>query len=232
MEDVAGEQLTNGNHKQLARPDHVDNTLSVLEDLYHHLLFILGGRSILRVGARVHDAVHVQVKIVKLLAVRVGPCGIDGDDGSVLHRDRLLLHDGRYDLGVFGGQPPEGSGDAHLSGVTADAISKMRPRCELRSLVYQAESRRQWLGCKCWGGQDASPGYMGVCRAFRTWNFGLGMNDGVAELLVDGSRKVHHEPRGGVRENVLPVVFLYPQFMISYQACGPAEFCSLFFQRK
>jgi hypothetical protein len=70
------------------------------------------------VGARVHDAVHVEVEVVKLFAVWIRARTVDGDDGSVVHLDGLLLNDRADDLGVLLGEPSEGGGNAHGEGRT------------------------------------------------------------------------------------------------------------------
>ena len=64
--------------------------------------------------AGMDDAVHVEVEVVKLLAVWIRLCGVDGDDGAIVHLDWEILQDRRYNLGVFGGKPPEGGGNTHL----------------------------------------------------------------------------------------------------------------------
>jgi hypothetical protein len=78
--------------------------------------------------ARMNDAVHVQVEIVELLAVGVGSRRIDGDHGPIVHGDGVFLQDRGYDLGVFGGEPPEGGGNTHPG---------MRVRASLRVRLYR-----------------------------------------------------------------------------------------------
>lgn len=54
-------------------------------------------------GTGVYDSVHVQIEIIELLSVRIGACGVDRNDGSVVHLERLVLHNRRDNLRVFGG---------------------------------------------------------------------------------------------------------------------------------
>lgn len=109
---------TNSDHKQFPRPDHVDHAVGVFEDLNHHLLLVLGSRPVLGVGTGMHNAVHVQVQIVELLAIGIRFCRVDGNSGAIIHNNRLVLDDGRYDLGVFGGEPPKGSRNTHRGGLS------------------------------------------------------------------------------------------------------------------
>ena len=110
-------ELTNRNHEQLAGPHHVDNPVSVLEDLNHHLLLIFGRRSILGMRAGMDDTIHIEIEVIKLFAVRVGARCVDRDDGPIVHHKRLVLDDGGYDLRVLGGQPPKRSGNTHVDGL-------------------------------------------------------------------------------------------------------------------
>lgn len=121
---LVGAGYTNSDHEQLSRANHVDNTIRVLEDFQHHLLLILGSRTVLGMGARMYDAVHVQVEMVELLSVRVGPSSINRYDGAIVHDDRLVLYHGRDDLGILVGKPSEGGGDTHDCGGGCSAPGK------------------------------------------------------------------------------------------------------------
>lgn len=43
-----------------------------LKYCFHHLIFILWRSSVLWMGARMNDAIHVKVKIVKFNTIRIG----------------------------------------------------------------------------------------------------------------------------------------------------------------
>ena len=109
-----GNEHTNSDHQNLAWPCHVDDAVGILEDLDHHLLLVLGGGLVLGMRAGMNDAVHVQVEVVKLLAIGIRLRGVDGDHGAIVHLDWEILQDRRDNLGVFGGEPPEGGGNTHL----------------------------------------------------------------------------------------------------------------------
>lgn len=57
--------------EQLAGPHDAEQAVDALEYRHHHLVLVLRGGAVLGMGARVDDAVHVQVEVVELDAVRV-----------------------------------------------------------------------------------------------------------------------------------------------------------------
>ena len=63
--------------------------------------------------ARMHNTIHVEVEIVKLLPIRVGSGSIDGNSRAIRHCNRLVLNHRGNDLGVPARKPSEGSGDTH-----------------------------------------------------------------------------------------------------------------------
>lgn len=71
-----------------------------------------------------NDAIHVEVEIIKLLAIRIRPSGVHGYRGTIIHYDRLVLDHGRYDLGILGGKPPESCWNTHTCGM--DVILDLR----------------------------------------------------------------------------------------------------------
>jgi len=113
MEQVGGLKLTNSNHEQLARANHVENALGVFENLNHHLLFVSRRWFVLGMRTRMHNAVHIELEVVELLTIRVGLRRINRDNRAIFQDERLFFDDGRYDLWVFGGEPPESSRNTH-----------------------------------------------------------------------------------------------------------------------
>lgn len=105
--------LTDSDHQQLSRADHVDYTICVLENLQHHRLLIFRGRSVLGMGTGVNNAVHVEVEIIELFAVGIGTGGVNRYYGAIFHCYGLVLNDWRDDFGVLGGKPPERGWDTH-----------------------------------------------------------------------------------------------------------------------
>lgn len=61
------------------------------------------------------DTVHVEIQVVKLLAIGVWLGRVNRNDGAIGHSNRLILDDGRDDLGILGGQPPESRRNTHLA---------------------------------------------------------------------------------------------------------------------
>jgi hypothetical protein len=92
--------LTNCNHEDFPGSDHVNDTIGVLKDLEHHLFLVFRGGLVLWVRTRVHDAIHVEVEVIKLLAVGIRLRGIDRDGRSIFHRNWLVLDHWRDDLGI------------------------------------------------------------------------------------------------------------------------------------
>lgn len=141
---MVGKQLTNGNHKDLAWPYHIDHSVRVFEDLNHHFLLILRWGPVLGMGARMDNAIHIQVKIVEFLAVWVGASAVNRNDGAIVHGKRLVLNHRRYDLGVFVGKPSEGRGNTHI--VECCGLSSLESRrifCGLFNTMARGLSRRR-----------------------------------------------------------------------------------------
>jgi len=65
------------------------------------------------VEAGVNDAIHVEVEVVELEAVGVGPGGVDGH-ADALDLDGLLLHHVHHHHRVLLRQPPVERRDTHL----------------------------------------------------------------------------------------------------------------------
>ena len=107
-----------GDHEQFTRAHHVDYALGVLEDCDHHFLLVRRRRPVLRVRTGMHDAVHVEIQVVHLFAVRVGLGGVHGDCAlgaiSIVDLNREFFDDWRDDLGVFGAEPAEKGWNTHI----------------------------------------------------------------------------------------------------------------------
>lgn len=98
-----GHKLTNCDHEQLPRADHVYNTIGIFEDLQHHLLLVLGRWTVLGMRTGMDDTVHIQIEIVEFFAIWIGSCRVDGYRGSIVHLDGLILNHRRYNLGILVG---------------------------------------------------------------------------------------------------------------------------------
>lgn len=79
-----------------------------------------GPHSVLGVEARVDDAVHVEVEVVKLDALGVGTRGVHGD-GHAVDLLGVLLDDIHNDLGV-----PVAKGRGHTSQLEREVTEKGR----------------------------------------------------------------------------------------------------------
>lgn len=107
---------TDSNHQNLPWPHHVYHPFRVLEDFQHHFLLSLRRRLVLGVGARVDDAVHVEVQVVHFLAVGVRLGCINGHLGAVGILERLIFDDRGDNLGIFLREPSEKRWDTHVGG--------------------------------------------------------------------------------------------------------------------
>lgn len=77
--------------------------------------------------ARVNDAVHVQIQVIELFAIGVGPGAIHRNNGAIVQGNRLVLDHWGDNLGVFGGKPPEGRGNTHLVEDNENGVRAMIP---------------------------------------------------------------------------------------------------------
>ena len=102
-----------GHVQQLAGADHGEEPVDVVEDALEH--FFLGGwrRAVLGVEARVDDAVHVEVEVIELGAVGVGPGAVHRDDVAVMV-PRLVLDDILDDQRVLLAEPAVEGGNSHV----------------------------------------------------------------------------------------------------------------------
>ena len=133
-----------GHVQQLPRADHGEEPVDVVEDALEHLF--LGGwrRAILRVEARVDDAVHVEVQVIELLAVGVGPGAVHGHLHAV-HVPRLVLDDILNDQRVLLAEPAVEGGNSHVdNNLKIRAAAK---KCRTRLAV--SHPARSGLPRKC-----------------------------------------------------------------------------------
>jgi hypothetical protein len=63
---------------------------------------------------RMNDAIHVEIEVIELLAVRVGSRGVNRNRRTIFHNKRLILDYRRYNLGISGRQPSKSRWDTHL----------------------------------------------------------------------------------------------------------------------
>ena len=104
----ARRDAVDGHEEHLARAHGANDAVNVARDRGKHLSLRLGRGAVLRVHARVDDAVHVEVQVVELDAIRACAAPVDGHAALL-----LLLDDGRDALGVLVAQPAVKGGDAH-----------------------------------------------------------------------------------------------------------------------
>lgn len=77
----------NSHVQHLPGPDNTEQPVNALKDSHHHLILVLRCWPVLRMGARVDNAVHVQVEVVKLYIVGIGKRGV--------HIHELAIYVGR-----------------------------------------------------------------------------------------------------------------------------------------
>lgn len=73
----------NGHVEDFAWPHDAEEAIDAIENGDHHFVLVLRRRFILRMRTRMYNAVHVEVEIVKLDAVRIGQCGVLGHPFAV-----------------------------------------------------------------------------------------------------------------------------------------------------
>lgn len=76
----------NSHVKDFPRSHDAEETVNALEDGNHHLVFILRCRFILRMSARMDNAIHIQVEIVEFHPIGIRQRGV--------HRNELAVHVG------------------------------------------------------------------------------------------------------------------------------------------
>lgn len=77
-----------------------------------------------------NDTVHVQVEVILLFAIRIGPPRVDGDFGlgavATINLFGSLFDDGADDLGVLFTEPAEKRRDTHVGCLFLAQIMYMR----------------------------------------------------------------------------------------------------------
>ena len=110
----ARRDTVDGHVQHLAGAHHRHEAVDVKADVGKHLVLGLGGRDVFRVHARVDDAVHIEVQVVKLDAVGVGLRQVHRHrDAS--HGRGLLLEHVSQDARVLLDEPSEECWHAHPS---------------------------------------------------------------------------------------------------------------------
>mmetsp|Transcript_15613 Transcript_15613/g.33183 ORF Transcript_15613/g.33183 Transcript_15613/m.33183 type:complete len:200 (+) Transcript_15613:2477-3076(+) len=112
-------------HKLLGAYDS-EETVQVQEDVLIHVLLILRRRPILRMAARVNDAIHIQVEVVEVTVRRI-LIEVHGHH-TTIHLHWLPLDGVPNDLRVAHTEPSEEGRDAHRVGPYERLLVRQCPR--------------------------------------------------------------------------------------------------------
>ncbi len=130
---------TDSNVEELPRPDHVENPLCIFKYCQHHLF--LGRRwwSVFGMRTRMHNAVHVQVEVVKLLAIGVRFGDVNWNFLSLNVIWSLFNHLGD-DLWVLLRKPAKQRWDTHICDIMRETVPS-GPEYETTSVKFSSSGQ-------------------------------------------------------------------------------------------